>query len=246
MGIFDLNFKKNYIKKYHEHLRYGEFVEAYNLFFNEVEVKNYQYALHFSCYYSNFELVQSILNEKPNSINHLDSYSKNALHYAVNQFHLPGHTLDSIFEKKILPEILLEGIPHNCSLHDRLCDDAYLRTQIKSMISIINLLVKMGININQEDSYNFTPLYYCIAARDEITAKKLIDLGADVSHISVWDDEEGINKGVLTIFNEAYKIPWSYSSTNLSIQKSKTNSFKEYLIQKGADEDVIERRDLED
>ena len=245
MGIFDLNFKKNYIKKYHEHLRYGEFDEAYRLFIREIEVTNYQYALHFACHYKNFDLVESILNERPNSINNIDSNNKNALHYAVNQFFIGGHTLESIFEKKLLPTYLLEGIPHETHLCDRAGNDSTLAKENKNKTQIISLLINKGININQEDNFNFTPLYFSIAARDEITAKKLIALGADVSHTSTWDDEEGTKKGVLTIFNEAYKIPWAYSSTNLSIQKSKTNSFKEYLIQKGADEGVIKRRDLE-
>ncbi len=240
MGIFDLNFKKNYIKKFHDHLRYGENDEAHHLFFENPEVTNYQYALHFSCYYKNFDLVEIVLDKRPNCINNLDTENKNALHYAVNQFHISGYTLESVFEKKLLPKYLLEGIPHTTSLFDRINSDRALRIEDKDTTNIINLLIKKGININQEDENYYTPLYFSIAARDELVAKQLINLGADVSHTSWWDAEEGLKKGILTAFNEAYKLPWEYGSLESQVQKFETNNFKEYLIKNGANQNVIQ------
>lgn len=51
-------------------------------------------------------------------------------------------------------------------------------------VSIIELLVQFGAQVNKQDNKNYTPLHYALQRGNTLAAKKLLKFGADSSELS--------------------------------------------------------------
>jgi len=250
MGLLDFRITKNYIRLFFEHLQNGEDEKALRLFYDREEVKGYPLSLHYACYFKCLKVTEQILKKRKNLINYLDELNQNPLHYAVNHFHFDGHTLDSIFNKKLLPRQILRGIERN-NLYDmqhRKEKDTNLikKSYLKPLFKIIDLLVDAGVDLEQasndygpgsQGGFPCTPLFVSIAARDEHTSKYLIEKhSAKVDLVEIVD---GVYKNfvkknytIMSIFHQAYD--GGYSDISENMQKKIKDDFEKYLLDKNA------------
>lgn len=251
MGLLDFRITKNYVKLFFEHLQYGEDEKAIRLFHDEEVVRSYPYSLHYACYFYRVELVKEILLHRRKLVHQLDEYDQNPLHYAVNHFHFSGHTLESFFKKQMLPKQITRGIPPNYfNLMNRKEKDSNLieKTSFRYLFEIIDLLVEAGVNLEQANTNNMgfscTPLFISVAARDEHTAKYLIEKHSVKVDLVDNFEVEGFGKKnftIMSLFNNAYRLPWVYTDISVYMQKKITNNFKKYLLDKNApNEDVYD------
>ena len=218
------NFLKDKKLLFFEHMIYGEFDKAILLRAQSQEVQTYPYALHVSAYVCNLDMVQRILTYSGNSINNLDTYFQNALHYAVNEFRF------DFFGEEKYKKYVYEGI--SPSFDEGEIQGTSMRyvennkwKNAEKIISVIDALIDAGINIDQENKdYHWeyqTPLYYPIASKNIKVAKHLIKRGAKVNHVT----KDGL--GLLNWFDYLCKYRFKSVSNEMS-------NFRKYLLDKGA------------
>ena len=244
MGLLDFRITKNYVRLFFEHLQNGEDEKAYRLFLDEEVVRTYPYSLHYACYFYRVELVKEILLHRRKLVHQLDEYDQNPLHYAVNHFDFSGRTLGRVFKKQILPKQITRGIqPNYFNLENRKEKDSNLikKTFLRPLFEIIDLLVEAGVSLEQKNTNNMgfscTPLFISVAARDEDTAKYLIEKYSVKVDLVDSFEVDGFGKKnftIMSLFNDAYKLPWGYTDISVHMQRKITNDFKKYLLDKNA------------
>ncbi len=244
MGLLDFRITKNYVKLFFEHLQYGEDEKAIRMFHDKEVVRTYPYSLHYACYFYRVELVKEILLHRRKLVHQLDEYDQNPLHYAVNHFNFSGHTLGGFFKKQMLPKQITRGMTPNYYhlMHRKEKDSNLIRKiYLKPLFEIIDLLVDAGVNLEQaninDEDFSCTPLFMSIAARDEHTAKYLIEkYSAKVDLVDNFE-VKGFGKKnftIMSLFNVAYRLPWGCTDISVYMQKKITNNFKKYLLDKNA------------
>ncbi|KAK0042136.1 serine/threonine-protein phosphatase 6 regulatory ankyrin repeat subunit C-like isoform X1 [Biomphalaria pfeifferi] len=90
-----------------------------------------------------------------------------------------------------------DGLPGRCSpLH---------LAAYRGDVSIIQLLIQYGANLEKRDSKNYTPLHYAVLKRNTLAARKLLKFGADASVLTLEermfykDDIDSKSSGVLCV-----------------------------------------------
>ena len=204
MGLFGFSLKKDFIRDYVDSVIYGPNNKSIDLFYEQEEVTHYPLALHWACYASKEELIKVILSKKSANINIVDSYNQNALHYLLNEWRY----FDNFDDQNYYKNYILKGFQPTFSD----ADNANLNNKgkwkdFKMIISILDLLVKEGINIEQESELSnrmpTTPIYYPFASQNRPVINRLIYHDVKLNHIG--KDSSGYQLGLLDWFDLCFE-----------------------------------------
>ncbi|XP_059141775.1 ankyrin repeat and protein kinase domain-containing protein 1-like [Physella acuta] len=115
-----------------------------------------------------------------------------------------------------------DGLPGRCSpLH---------LAAYRGDVSILQLLLQHGANIEKRDSTNHTPLHYAVLRRNTLAARKLLKHGADASELTLEermfyrDDIDNRGNGMLCVPVKATPKVTKNGTPSGSTSKSKPTS----------------------